>query len=98
MTKSTTNKKLLILLAIAAGILLIPLAAMQFTEEVNWTPSDFMVFGTLVLGTGLMIGLVIGKIRLKKYRILLIMALVILFMLTWAELGVGLFGSPISGD
>lgn len=89
---------MLILLAIAAGILLIPLAAMQFTEEVNWTPSDFMVFGTLVLGTGLMIGLVIGKIRLKKYRILLIMALVILFMLTWAELGVGLFGSPISGD
>ena len=33
----------------AAALLLLPWVAMQFTSEVNWTKSDFMVFGVMLL-------------------------------------------------
>ncbi|MDQ2695792.1 MAG: hypothetical protein M3Z21_10530, partial [Pseudomonadota bacterium] len=32
----------------AAFLLLLPLAAMQFTNEVNWDETDFIVFGAML--------------------------------------------------
>ena len=32
----------------AAFLLLLPLVAMQFTNEVNWDATDFAVFGTML--------------------------------------------------
>ena len=37
----------------AALMLLLPLVAMQFTDEVNWSETDFIVAGALIGGTGL---------------------------------------------
>src|SRR6476620_4818144 len=37
----------------AALLLLLPLAAMQVTDEVDWGPGDFALAGTLVVGVGL---------------------------------------------
>ena len=36
---------------IVAFILLVPLVAMQFTDEVVWTLSDFVVAGVLLFGS-----------------------------------------------
>jgi hypothetical protein len=36
----------------AALILLLPLIAMQFTDEVVWDVTDFAVFGALLVGVG----------------------------------------------
>lgn len=79
-------------------LLLIPLIAMQFTDEVNWTLFDFVVAGTLLLGTGLMCELVIRKINKIKYRIAICVALLVVLLLIWAELAVGIFGTPLSGQ
>ena len=46
-------------------LLLIPLVAMQFTSEVNWTLSDFVVGGMLLFGTGIICELVIRKLKKK---------------------------------
>jgi hypothetical protein len=71
---------------------------MQFTNEVNWTLFDFIVAGVLLLGTGLIFDLVIRKIKNINYRIAISVALLLILLLVWAELAVGIFGTPISGS
>ena len=70
---------------------------MQFTDEVNWNLFDFIIAGTLLIGTGLIIQLVLRKTKKIKYRIIIVAALLIVFLLIWAELAVGIFGTPLSG-
>ena len=91
------NKRLISVVLTSAILLLIPLIAMQFTDEVNWNLFDFIIAGTLLIGTGLIIQLVFWKTKKIKYRIIIVAALLIVFLLIWAELAVGIFGTPLSG-
>tara|TARA_B100000029_G_scaffold483593_1_gene534912 strand:+ start:9113 stop:9385 length:273 start_codon:yes stop_codon:yes gene_type:complete len=86
------------ILSIVGLLLLIPLIAMQLTDEVNWSFFDFIIMGTLLTITGLLIGIVVKKIKYYKYRKIFILIIVMMFFLIWAELGVGLFGTPFAGD
>ena len=92
------NKRLIFILLIVAFLLLIPLIAMQFTNEVNWTLFDFIVAGVLLLGAGLIFDLVIRTTKNIKYQIPISVAVLIILLLVWAELAVGIFGTPISGS
>ena len=92
------NKSLKIILAVVATILLIPFIAMQLTDEVSWTVFDFIVMGILLLGTGLLIELVLRKMTNVKYRTFLLIAVILTFLLVWAELAVGIFGTPFAGS
>lgn len=77
-------------IALATGMILsIPLVAMQFTDEVVWSWFDFVVMGTLLLGAGATFVLLSRKIR--KYRVVIGMVCVIIFLYIWAELAVGIF-------
>ena len=78
-------------------LLLIPIIAMQFTNEVNWNLVDFIVAGALLFGTGLMCELALRKINKIKYRIAICVTLLVVLLLIWAELGVGILGTPFSG-
>ena len=91
------NKRLIIIVFATALLLLIPLIAMQFTSEVNWTLSDFIVGGALLVGTGLVFDLILRKIKNINYRIFISIALLMILLLIWAELAVGIFGTPIGG-
>lgn len=92
------NKRLFIIVLTAALILLIPLIAMQFTDEVKWTLFDFIVAGVLLLGTGLLCELVMRKVKNIRFRIAICLALLVILLLIWAELAVGIFGSILSGQ
>ena len=92
------NKKLIGTMITVTLLLLIPIIAMRFTNEVNWNLIDFIVAGTLLLGTGLICELVIRKINKIKYRIALCVALLAALLLIWAELAVGVFGTQLSGN
>ena len=74
---------------VTAGILLIPLIAMQFTEEVQWTLSDFVIMGIMLFVTGLLVELVLQK--MGKYRFIAAAGILLLFLWIWVELAVGLF-------
>ncbi len=90
-------KKLFKILLFTVILLLVPLIGMQFTDEVNWTLMDFVVAGTLLLGTGLIYELVIKKVIKAPYRIAMSVVLFLSLLLIWAELAVGIFGTPFAG-
>lgn len=92
------SKRLLGLSMLIGGILFVPLIAMQFTKEVDWGWSDFMLAFLLLFAAGLLIELFLQRVINKKYRWLLMVILLLCLFMFWAELGVGLFGSTLAGD
>lgn len=78
---------------LTAVLLLIPLTAMQFTTEVNWTLFDFVVAGCLLFGTGVAYGVVSRKGGTASYRAGAAMALSAALLLTWMNLAVGIIGN-----
>jgi uncharacterized membrane protein YgdD (TMEM256/DUF423 family) len=81
-----------------AAILLVPLVAMRFTREVNWTALDFAAAGILLAGIGSLYVLLTRKLRTVPQRRLIGGGLLLTLALIWAELAVGIFGSPIAGS
>ncbi len=82
----------------AALILLLPLAAMQFGEEVKWNWFDFALIGALLVGTGVTYLLAARLVGTTRYRLVLGIGLAAVLLLVWAELAVGVFGSPFAGS
>ncbi len=72
------------------ALLCIPLVAMQFTSEVNWTVGDFVVMGILLFGAGSIFVLVSRRVA-PKYRVLTGALVLIGLLYVWAELAVGIF-------
>ena len=81
-----------------ALILLVPLAAMQVTSEMSWDLFDFVLMGSLIATTGLMFVLVARNVPNSGYRMLAGIVLALALLLIWAELAVGVFGSPFAGS
>lgn len=92
------NKRLIIIEMMALLLLLIPLIAMQFSDEVNWTLFDFVVAAILLLGTGLVIEFVLRNVKKITHRIIICIIILAVLLLIWAELAVGIFGTPFSGN
>ena len=94
----TLNKRLIAILITIALILLVPLIAMQFTNEVDWKLADFIVMGILLTGTGVICEFVLRKVKKIQHRVLLIGVVLVFLFLIWAELAVGIFGTPFAGS
>lgn len=85
-------------MATAFAILAVPLIAMNFSKEVNWSLFDFLVMGVLLFGAGLVLEFMLRKIKVTRYRILLGALLFVVLLLIWTELAVGIFGTPLAGS
>ena len=79
--------------AVAALILLLPLVAMQFTDEVNWDVVDFAFAGALLVGTGITYELAVRKTGDTAYRAAVGVALAAAFILVWVTGAVGIIGT-----
>jgi hypothetical protein len=82
----------------AVLVLLVPLIAMQFSDGVDWTAGDFAAAGVLVFAAGLGTGSLMRARLPRRYRLAAFAVLAALLFLAWAELAVGLFGTPIAGS
>lgn len=91
-------KKIIRIVLMAAIILAIPLVAMQFSDDWNWKLSDFVIIGIIVVGAGLLYEFVASKLKTPKQRMLFGILVALAVLLTWAELAVGLFGTPFAGS
>lgn len=75
----------------AAIILLMPVVAMRFSDEVNWTTSDFVFAGVLLGGAGLVLELVARVTRKPAIRFGAAFVVIALVGLIWADGAVGVF-------
>ncbi len=81
-------------LTLATGLLLlIPFIAMQYSNEVVWTLSDFIFAGTLIFSTGLAYKLITRTSGELVYRIATGFALFTGLFLIWVNAAVGIIGS-----
>lgn len=93
------NNKIFILVGAATGaILLVPLIAMQFSDEVDWRLFDFIFMGALIFGASSAFVLAARKIRGTKQRVIVGVIILAALLLIWAELAVGILGTPLAGS
>ncbi|MFP4691056.1 MAG: hypothetical protein ACLFMU_04000 [Bacteroidales bacterium] len=92
------NKRLIAILLSALILLLTPFVAMQFTNEINWSIADFLIMGILLLVTGLLCELVLRRIKSLTNRIIICGVILFALFFVWAELAVGIFGTPFAGS
>ncbi len=88
-------KKILISITV---ILIIPVFGKLFTDDFQWTLPDFIIGAILLYGTGLMIDFILRKIQKISHRIALCGFILFLLISIWAELAVGLIGTPFAGN
>ncbi|MBD7941114.1 hypothetical protein [Brevundimonas guildfordensis] len=72
-------------------VLLTPLVAMQFTQEVGWGLEDFLFAGVLLVGAGLLLELVLWTVRAPWARLVLAGLIGLAVLTIWAEAAVGIF-------
>jgi len=77
----------------AALVLLVPLIAMQFTDEVAWDVADFAIFGALIGGAGIAFELAARKTGNAAYKTGVGLALAATFLLIWVNGAVGIIGN-----
>ncbi|MBD3232248.1 MAG: hypothetical protein GF315_00840 [candidate division Zixibacteria bacterium] len=93
---NTQYKNIIRIALVAAFILLIPLLAMQLTDEVDWEMIDFAVAGALLFGAGFTYELVARKGSTVAYRAAVGIAVAAALLLIWMDLAVGI-GDDNSG-
>ena len=76
-----------------AALLLLPLVAMRFTDEVQWDLADFAFAGALVVGVGVSWELAVRKSAKPAWRAGVAIALMNAFVLAWSNAAVGIIGS-----
>jgi hypothetical protein len=95
---ASQNKRLLSMLVGIGCILLLPLIAMQFTGQVNWSSGDFLVAGGLLLGACAVFEFFARRGGTTAFRVAVGVAIATVVVLVWLELAVGIFGSRWAGS
>ena len=92
------NKRLIGIVLVVALLLLVPFTAMRFTDEVKWSPMDFVIAAVLLLGTGLTCELVLRSVKKIGYRVAICAVILAALLVVWAQLAVGVIGTRFAGS
>jgi hypothetical protein len=80
------NIRLIVIVAAALSLLLIPFIAMRFTDEVNWTALDFITMGVMLLVTGLAIEAAMRIVKATWIRAAAVLVILFGFVMVWGTL------------
>lgn len=93
------NIRLTGIVLFVGALLLIPFAAMKMgAEGVNWTAIDFIAAAVMLLGAGFAIEIALRLVTKFEYRIAACVAILFALAVVWAELAVGIIGTPFAGS
>jgi len=79
--------------SLVAGLLVAPAIAMQFTDDIQWAPSDFIFAGVVLIGAGAIAELAVRASGAWSYRIGVGLAVFASALLLWFNGAVGIIGS-----
>lgn len=88
-----SKKRLIWWVILIICLLMIPLIAMKFTNEVNWELSDFIIMGAILFGMAISYEVIAQKNIKKNYRIAFGLGLLGAFLLFWVNGAVGIIGT-----
>ena len=81
------------------GFLLSIILLLNFiSDEFDWNIFDFIVLIIIMIFTAALFEIATRTAKTKKNQKILFILITIIFLLIWAELGVGIFDSPFAGD
>ena len=80
------NIRLIVILAAALSLLLIPYVAMKFTGEVNWTALDFITMGIMLLCTGIGVEIALRVVKATWMRVAGVAGVLFAFVMVWGAL------------
>ena len=66
--------------------------------DLDWSGFDFLVMASLILSLSIFINLILYYLNSSRLKLLLVFIVAIIFLLIWAELAVGIFGTPLAGN
>lgn len=96
---TTPNKRLLGIIIGVCALLTIPFFAMRLgVDGVYWKLFDFVAAGIMLFGAGFAIEIALRVIKKFEYRAATCIGILVVLALVWAELAVGLFGTPLAGS
>lgn len=78
-------------LLVTGLLLLVPLLAMLFTDEMNWGIGDFLAAGALLAGAGMAYVVLARRTRSSAHRAFIAALVLVSLTWVWAELAVGIF-------
>lgn len=90
------TKQIVRVMAVVLAVLSVPFIAMQFTSEVRWSSFDFIIMGFLLATAGFSYEFALTKFKNRKERLIIGLVIVAVVVVIWAELAVGLFGTPFA--
>lgn len=79
------------------AVLVLPLIATLFTEEIDWDVADFVIASILLAVFGYALSLIINKSN-NVIRIIIGLLIAAIIVLIWAELAVGIFNTSFAGS
>lgn len=90
-TRNSLKKLVTGLAVISVLAILVPLIAMQFSQDVQWTASDFIVAVMLLFSIGAASVLASRYVHTRRSRFAVAVCGFIVIVWLWAELAVGVF-------
>lgn len=93
------NKRLIGIFVAVALMLLAHFMAMKLgVEGLKWDWLDFTIAGALLLGAGLACELFLRILKTTMQRLAACVIVLAVLALVWAELAVGIIGTPFAGS
>ena len=90
------NSRFKKLLISSTVILTIPILGKLYTDDFQWALPDFIIGAMLLYGTSFLIDVIMRKVQKKSHRIALSGLILLVLLCIWAELAVGLIGTPFA--
>jgi len=82
---------------ITVAVLLVVFLASLLSDQVMWSIYDFLIGGGLIFVFATIEVILWNKLK-SQHRLFVVLFVLLVFSILWAEMAVGLFDSPLAGS